>query len=146
MKSIFLLMVLASSLSFAAYTSQCDAEYEQCMSSCCSKCGATVGMENNAYVCWVWATKNLDQVCMSSCSYCYANYSGCVMGDVQGDQTNLDNLGQPLLNNSGPAQGGSQSGASNASQHGTPTSGEINPLCGPLFLMLGLGAMLAARK
>ncbi|MDD5337036.1 MAG: hypothetical protein PHS02_00975 [Candidatus ainarchaeum sp.] len=158
MKSVLLFLVLATALSFSAYTSQCNGEYEQCMSNCCATCNATVGMENNSYVCWVWATKNLDQNCMNACNYCAANFTACsgsapgsgsdsgVPGGNGGTIYNVGGSGSAGNGSNGTNSGNPNAGnGNNGSTPGTATSGETNPLCAPLFLMLGLG-VLAARR
>ena len=148
MKLVLLLAVLAiAAPAFAVYTSQCDLEYEQCMRNCCSNCDATLGWENDRPVCWFWATKNLDQGCMSTCTYCESDYRTCK------GLPPLNQGGTGGNNSSNPGTWANQTvlgnGTGNTSQKGDwvePSFDLKSELCGSGFVLLGALAVAFARR
>lgn len=137
----FLTFIAFGATGFAAYTSQCDLEYEQCMIHCCSSCNATIGMEENRPVCWIWATKTQDQNCMNKCAYCNDDFRACKGLPPSNNQSNQRIENATIL---GSGTGNrTDSGWNNYEASSNKERGE---LCGVPLAFLGIATLVAFSR
>ena len=76
-----LILLALGAAQFAATVSQCNSEYDQCITQCCGSCGSTLDRNTNGdLVCNLGDSSNPNQACINACTPCSTQYQQCSAG------------------------------------------------------------------
>ena len=76
----------------------CEEQYNQCVTQCCSSCGSTIGYDTRGdMVCNAGTSANPKQECITACTPCSTNYHQCTSSTSNGSSDTTSCCGSAIV-------------------------------------------------